>query len=238
MMMLPQVLSANVYLDGKKLETTPQVIEGRSMLPVREAFENLGLRVDYEEGKVTGTSATHEVIMTIGSENAYVNGNHVTMDTTARIIEGKTMVPLRFVAESLGMVVDWQEPELKEADVQKALFSIKGEYPEGRSWTNDNYYEWKGWTSSGGGYGCAGFAFALSDKAFGTRESRQHTDFDNIRVGDILRINNDSDSVIVTGIEGDKYTMAEGNYNKSVHWGRVFTLSKIKSIADFVITRY
>lgn len=121
-----------------------------------------------------------------------------------------------------------------EAEVYETLIGLQDEYPEGMAWTNDNMYAWNG--SNTVGYGCVAFAFTLSDAAFGELPATEHTDTSNIRVGDILRINNDTHSVIVLKVEGNNITIAEGNYNSSVHWGRVLKLSSTQ--IDYILTRY
>ena len=126
---------------------------------------------------------------------------------------------------------------LTTTDVYNAMIALKSKYPTGTPWDNSNYYAWKGGYYSGG-YGCAGFAFMLSDAAFGNRKATKHTNFDNIKVGDILRINNDTHSVIVLSISGDTYTIAEGNMNSAVYWGRKLTLEQIKSSGTYVLTRW
>lgn len=126
---------------------------------------------------------------------------------------------------------------LSEEQVYKDMIAMKSKYPEGMSWTNDNYYGWKGGIYSGG-YGCAGFAFAISDAAFGSLPARKHTDFSKIRVGDIVRMNYDSHSVIVLEVKGNGVVAAEGNYNRSVHWGRNISFSEIQSSGTYVMTRY
>ena len=115
---------------------------------------------------------------------------------------------------------------------------MQSEYPEGMEWTNDNSYSWNGGIYSGG-QGCAGFAFLLSDAAFGDLPAREYTKYDpsTIKVGDIIRINNDSHSVIVLTVDEDGVTVAEGNYNQSIHWGRSLTHEQLTN-ADYIITRY
>lgn len=122
-------------------------------------------------------------------------------------------------------------------NVYKKMIALKEQYPEGMRWTNDNYYEWKGGIYSVG-YGCAGFAFILSDKAFGSLPARKHKNFDNIQVGDIIRINNNTHSVVILSIDETTVTLAEGNYNSSIHWGRVLTLKQLKDAGDYIMTRY
>ena len=129
-------------------------------------------------------------------------------------------------------------PDLSETAVRNAMLALKASYPEGTPYTNNNYYAWHGGLYSGG-YGCAGFAFMLSDAAFGTLPARKYTDYSKIRVGDILRINNDAHSVIVTEIYDDHVVIAEGNYGGAVHWGRTLTFQKINDGSTvYAITRY
>ena len=126
---------------------------------------------------------------------------------------------------------------ISETIVFERIIALKEQYPEGMKWTNDDYYQWKGGVYSGG-YGCMGFAFLLSDAAFGDLQARKHYDFNNLKIGDILRINDDTHSVIIIGIDEKDITFAEGNYNSSIHWGRKVDVEKVKSISNYVLTRY
>lgn len=123
------------------------------------------------------------------------------------------------------------------SNIYNTLIAQKDVFPEGMSWTNENFVPWNGGIYSGG-YGCAGFAFALSDAAFGTAPAKMHTDFNNIRVGDIVRMNNDTHSVIVLEVNADSVTVAEGNYNSSVHWGRTISRTNLQESGNNIITRY
>ncbi|MCI8496020.1 MAG: hypothetical protein HFI74_10135 [Lachnospiraceae bacterium] len=126
---------------------------------------------------------------------------------------------------------------LTDQKVYQAMIAMKSKYPEGMKWTNANYYQWNGGIYSGG-YGCAGFAFALSDAAFGDLPARSHKDFSKIKVGDIVRMNYDSHSVIVLKVQSDGVVVAEGNFNNSVHWGREISNQEIKASGTYVLTRY
>ncbi len=137
-------------------------------------------------------------------------------------------------------------PDLSAEAVYQAMMAKQAEYPEGMTWTNDNYYGWNGGIYSGG-YGCAGFAFALSDAAFGNLPARilNEKTFDAIRPGDILRVSNDTHSVIVLQKFEDYVIVAEGNYNSSIHWGRKFLKTKLETETRteqdslyHIITRY
>lgn len=125
-----------------------------------------------------------------------------------------------------------------EKQVYKDLMSMKSVYPEGMHWTNDDFYAWNGGGRYYGGYGCVAFAFHMSDTAFGKLPSREHTNFNNLKVGDIIRLNGDTHSVIVLEVHPDYIVIAEGNYNSSIHWGRVISMATLKETGDYVVTRY
>ena len=117
-----------------------------------------------------------------------------------------------------------------EAQAYNKMIALKKDYPEGMPWTNANFYAWNGGGKYYGGYGCVAFAYILSDAAFGTLPSRYIDDIriENIHVGDLLRVNNDTHTVIVLQVNGtESVTIAEGNYNSSIHWGRTMTAAQI-----------
>ncbi len=118
-------------------------------------------------------------------------------------------------------------------DVYNRMVALKGEYYEGRHWTNDDFYRS---VVGPGGYGCHAFALILSDAAFGNLPIHEHHDVNNIRVGDILRVNNNTHTVIVLEVHPDYLIIAEGNYNSSIHWGRKLNRSGLA--VDFIWTRY
>ncbi len=130
-----------------------------------------------------------------------------------------------------------------ETRVYNAIMALQSKYPQGTPWTNSNSYVWTQSVAIGLGYsrytgsGCVAFAMIASDAAFGNIPAYKKTDKAGIKVGDILRINNDTHSVIVLKKEGnDRYTIAEGNYNSSINWGRVINLGSTGF--SYRITRY
>ncbi|MBE5864549.1 MAG: hypothetical protein E7295_17175, partial [Lachnospiraceae bacterium] len=138
--------------------------------------------------------------------------------------------------------------DLSPEGIYNAMIAKKSDYPEGMPWTDSNTYNWYAFKEYTVYYtgGCAAFAAILSDAAFGDLAARQLPEkmYDAIRPGDILRINNDSHSVIVLRKFNDYVEVAEGNYNSSIHWGR--TISKETLIGTtatpgtltYIITRY
>lgn len=142
--------------------------------------------------------------------------------------------------------------DLTYQGVYNDMIALKATYPEGMTWTNftpygrdgnEPTYRWKGGKVKGSdnGVGCAAFVFILSDKAFGDLPARAvdqgNFTFDEIKVGDILRTNGNSHFVIILQKSDAGVTVAEGNYNKSVHWGRSISKAEVMA-SDFIITRY
>ena len=107
---LPEEIS--VVIDGKTLEFSeqkPEIINDRTLVPMRDIFEALGARVDWDASaqKVTAVKGDTTVVLTIGSATAMKGEEIITLDTPAVISNGRTMVPLRFVGEALGAKVQW-----------------------------------------------------------------------------------------------------------------------------------
>lgn len=125
----------------------------------------------------------------------------------------------------------------EEQRVRAAIEALKADYPEGMRWTNSNSYTSKALSTSG--YGCAGFAYLCSDAAFGDAPiTGTHSDFDKIRVGDILRINNNTHSVVVLEKRESSVIVTEGNYNSSIHWGREITKADLEKGNFTATTRW
>lgn len=97
-----------------KLDSPPIIKNSRTLLPIRAVAEALGARVAWDEStkKVTITSSSIKIEMWIGKNTANVNGKQVPIDSQnptvkPEIINGRTMLPVRFVAEALGANVIW-----------------------------------------------------------------------------------------------------------------------------------
>lgn len=100
-----------VVLNGDKLTfDQPPIIEnGRTLVPLRVIFEAMGAAVAWDNTTqtVTGKTLEKEVSLKIGSDKATINGAPYYIDVAAKTLNGRTLVPLRFVAESLGAYVEW-----------------------------------------------------------------------------------------------------------------------------------
>ena len=82
----------------------------------------LGAEVQWDEVNktVTVTRGDKSVVLVIGSMTAKVNGEDVQMDVAPEIVNGRTMLPARWVAEGLGFEVGW-DPTVKEVLVRLPL---------------------------------------------------------------------------------------------------------------------
>ncbi|NOU93625.1 hypothetical protein GC093_10380 [Paenibacillus sp. LMG 31456] len=92
-------------------EAPPAMINGKAFLPIRPVSEAFGAVVIYDEDDRTVT-ISHEgatIVCKIDSTTAYVDGEAVSLDTAPALIAGRTYVPLRFIAETIGLDVEWDE---------------------------------------------------------------------------------------------------------------------------------
>lgn len=109
--------SIRVMIDNRQInfDTNPQIVNGRVLVPMKAIFEELGLSVmwNQETKTVTGYNRDMTVVLTIDSNRAIVNNQEMILDAPAMIIQGRTMIPLRFLSETLGYKVVWiQESNL------------------------------------------------------------------------------------------------------------------------------
>lgn len=99
-------------------ETPPVIENGRTLVHMRFLFEQMGAEVSWDDASKTATVNKQGDIISfsVDNTNANVNNELKTMDVPARLINGKTMIPLRFLSEELGFTVEWDE-ETRTASV-------------------------------------------------------------------------------------------------------------------------
>jgi len=105
---------------SKDLEVAPFISNGRTLVPFRAIFEELGYTVDWNDATKTVTAKYkgNEIKLTVGANKAVVNGYEVPLDVAPAIVNSRTVVPLRFVAENSGSFVDWN-PEDKTISIKR-----------------------------------------------------------------------------------------------------------------------
>lgn len=144
-------------------------------------------------------------------------------------------------------------------EIYQAMVALQDQdaYKEGTPWTDyepysdeKGYYNWRGGLLNGkriDAVGCVAFAFILSDAAFGDLQARMYAagdfKYEDIKVGDILRVNNDTHTVIVLETSDVGVVIAEGNISSGdnkgvVHWGRTLSREDVMNNASHYITRY
>lgn len=90
--------------------TKPIVTNGRTLVPIRAIIEAFNGVVEWEEStqSVILTMNDDVIKLVINSNTAYLNGNSQTLDVAPTVINGRTMLPIRFVAEGFNLGVAWE----------------------------------------------------------------------------------------------------------------------------------
>lgn len=113
---------AMVNGEAQVMDTAAFVTEGRTLVPFRFIGEELGATIDWDpdERKVSYVLGDSLVELWIDQSRAMVNGTATTVDTnpsvTPVIVNGRTVVPVRFISEALGADVDWN-PDTREVTI-------------------------------------------------------------------------------------------------------------------------
>ena len=104
-----QSSNITVIVNGQQMNFDQPPVEqaGRVFVPLRGIFEQLGASVVYQNGTINATGDGRNVSLHIGSNQAVVNGQDLTLSSPPFVDGSRTLVPLRFVAQSLGAAVDW-----------------------------------------------------------------------------------------------------------------------------------
>ncbi len=103
----------SVYVDGVQIEfdVDPVTEDDRTLVPMRAIFEALGAEVAWDDDVQTATATRGDdtVSITIDSNILYKNGETTELDVPVRMIDDRTLVPVRAISESFGAEVEWDE---------------------------------------------------------------------------------------------------------------------------------
>jgi hypothetical protein len=103
----------SIIVNGEKvqLDQPPIIEDGRTLVPFRAVLEKMGASVDWDNNTQTVTCvlADKEVSLVINSDKMQTNQGEITLDVPAKIVNSRTMVPIRAISEGLGAEVDWNE---------------------------------------------------------------------------------------------------------------------------------
>lgn len=125
--------------DGKTFDNdyrvTPLIKNGNTLLPIAPIIERLGGKTDWngKERKVTISLNKNEIVLWIDNKTALVNSVKKDMPVAPSIINGKTMIPVRFVSENLGAQVLW------DGDSQMILVYYGGAHAQATDFFAYNY---------------------------------------------------------------------------------------------------
>jgi|LSQX01.1.fsa_nt_gb hypothetical protein len=120
--MIPMVVGAEeeikVSIDGTYLEFADQqpiLQDGSTLVPIRFIFEALDIQLRWEEETSTVFAIKDNtiIVLQINNPNVFVNERSFELNVPATLINGRTMVPIRFIAETTGATVEWVEEESK-----------------------------------------------------------------------------------------------------------------------------
>lgn len=106
--------------------STPVIINDRTLLPVRAVVEEMGGKVSWDDNTQTVTLNynSDEIKLFIDSETAILNGTELTLDTAPTIMSDRTMLPIRFIAESFKFNVNWAEETQTVIITKSALTAV------------------------------------------------------------------------------------------------------------------
>lgn len=113
---LLQLLSTTMTVDGQQMPVDPSssavypyTDEGRTMVPIRAIVESMGGTVNWDDNdqRIDISLKSNTLQLWVNKLTATVNGQPVALDVSPKTVDGRTMVPLRFVAENLGAKVAW-----------------------------------------------------------------------------------------------------------------------------------
>lgn len=110
---LPKYLESNgIKINGKyipKGDVFPRNVGGSIFIPLRGVFERLNAKIEWEPATQTVkiTKQNRTIKLAIGSKNAFVDNKQVYFSNAPFLISGTTYVPLRFISESIGAKVGW-----------------------------------------------------------------------------------------------------------------------------------
>lgn len=105
----PKMTVNSTETDIDENGTTPVIVNDRTLVPIRAIIETVDGKVGWEADTKTAVLnyKNDEIRLVIDSVTAYLNGNASELDTAPAIINDRTMLPIRFIAESFGFDVDW-----------------------------------------------------------------------------------------------------------------------------------
>ncbi|MFE5324648.1 stalk domain-containing protein [Paenibacillus sp. NPDC056579] len=102
-----------VIVNGQELtaEQSPFIYEGTTLVPLRSIFEEMDISLSWEEKtrKIIGTTKNTKIELQVGNKTATINGQRIAIEVPPMIVDGTTMVPLRFISEATAKNISWDQ---------------------------------------------------------------------------------------------------------------------------------
>ncbi|MGF7048129.1 hypothetical protein J2T13_002636 [Paenibacillus sp. DS2015] len=171
--------------------TDPVIISnGRVLLPIREIGDYLSLKVFWDQKTKTASlyGVNKKISLTIGSKAAYVNKKKVSLDVAAKVVNGKTYIPLKFVASTMGESVTWNSSQ--------KMLSIPSSYAMG---TDDDLTYWIHLKSGG--------LFQAVGKNTGSRIGGLQIDLSILKNFKVVKLTEKSSYIRINQISGPSGTV-------------------------------
>ena len=111
----------------EKVMDSAAIVQGsRTMVPMKYAAEAFGAKVQWDKDTRTAVITHGEKVikLPIDANIIYVGEEKIEMDTKAVVVEGRTMLPLAYIAQSLGLVTSW-DGATKTAKITESIEVIK-----------------------------------------------------------------------------------------------------------------
>jgi hypothetical protein len=125
-------------VNGKQpvFDVKPVIKNGRTLVPARAIAEALGAKVTWDPSTQTVTFTKDNTIVTlhIGSKTITINGKTATIDVPAALLNGRTVVPVRFISEALNATVQW----VPDGQVVNIVTDTSSDQTPGSSVTNSD----------------------------------------------------------------------------------------------------
>ena len=104
-----------IEIDGKAMvpkDMPAVIIDGRTMLPMRQIAQELGCEVNWNEAakQIYVMRGSDIIVFTVDSKTGYENGKEFTMDVPATIVNDRAMLPVRALADALHLNIKWDDP--------------------------------------------------------------------------------------------------------------------------------
>lgn len=91
------------------LQVAPFTVRGRTLVPLHGVIDEFGCELGFKNNVVTVTYDGQKIELPVNSQKAYIDGKEVSLDQPVTIKNGRTLIPIRFIAENIGFEVEYKD---------------------------------------------------------------------------------------------------------------------------------